>query len=941
MSSSKFDTFIKSKPAVSGNITHTRIGDDKNKSGGGVIYGGSYTIPESDMKDFYEYYYDKVFTNKEPEYMTEKQLIEDGPIMVDVDLHYDKSVTEKKHSEDHVLDLIVGYAEKINEIVDVKKDVKIEVYVMEKSKVNTSVDGMTKDGIHLIICVRMHKGLQVMLRKRILKEIDAMWSDIPIINKWNDVFDEGITKGFCNWQVYGSRKPGHQAYLIKNHYTLTFDGSEWNVEEADMTNFNTKKNLRNLSARNKDHPYFQIREEVVEEFEEAKASLSKKSTNAGAGAGAKGEKKYKKTDAKNSSAFTSYDKINSEEMLDECIENIFDNIDVKDYKIKEAHGYTMCLPDSYYGPGTFSRWIRVGWALANTDFKLFPTWLKFTSQKNCRNSLRNSKGEFDWKNVPELFNMWCSFDEHNPDGLSSRSIMYWAKQDARGEYEKIRKDTIRYYIDQSVVTATEYDLAMVLYQMYKDRFVCVSVTNNCWYEFKSNRWVENDSGNTLRLLISKDMHQLYFMLVNEMMATMDMTDDGGNKDGPNPKKSEKDAKMNKLSEIMMYLKRTTWKNNIMREARDIFYVENFMEKLDTKPYLLCCSNFVIDFENGIHRKGQPDDYLSKCTNIDYIPLNEEKHKDTIAEINLFMDQLFPEKELRQYMWQHLASCLVGTNDNQAFNIYTGSGANGKSKLVELMSKCLGDYKATVPITLITGKRNSIGSTSSEIVQLKGVRYAVIQEPSKNEQINEGIMKEITGGDPIQGRALFKDMITFIPQFKLTVCTNTMFDIKSNDDGTWRRIRVNDFKAKFVEEPYEDPRFSREDYPHQFKMDKKIDTKFTQWVPIFMSMLVKISYKMKGIVDNCSIVMASSNNYRDGQDYLTEFLKERIRRRENGRVKKMELSEEFKKWYTINIGRNVPKTKEIFDYVEKKFGKCHTDGWHNIEIIYENVNDTDD
>jgi len=293
------------------------------------------------------------------------------------------------------------------------------------------------------------------------------------------------------------------------------------------------------------------------------------------------------------------------------------------------------------------------------------------------------------------------------------------------------------------------------------------------------------------------MHQLYFMLVNEMMATMDMTDDGGNKDGPNPKKSEKDAKMNKLSEIMMYLKRTTWKNNIMREARDIFYVENFMEKLDTKPYLLCCSNFVIDFENGIHRKGQPDDYLSKCTNIDYIPLNEDKHKDTIAEINLFMDQLFPEKELRQYMWQHLASCLVGTNDNQAFNIYTGSGANGKSKLVELMSKCLGDYKATVPITLITGKRNSIGSTSSEIVQLKGVRYAVIQEPSKNEQINEGIMKEITGGDPIQGRALFKDMITFIPQFKLTVCTNTMFDIKSNDDGTWRRIRVNDFKAKFV------------------------------------------------------------------------------------------------------------------------------------------------
>ena len=50
----------------------------------------------------------------------------------------------------------------------------------------------------------------------------------------------------------------------------------------------------------------------------------------------------------------------------------------------------------------------------------------------------------------------------------------------------------------------------------------------------------------------------------------------------------------------------------------------------------------------------------------------------------------------------------------------------------------------------------------------GVRYAVMQEPSKGEKINEGIMKEITGGDPIQGRALFKEAVTFIPQFKLFI-----------------------------------------------------------------------------------------------------------------------------------------------------------------------------
>ncbi len=95
-----------------------------------------------------------------------------------------------------------------------------------------------------------------------------------------------------------------------------------------------------------------------------------------------------------------------------------------------------------------------------------------------------------------------------------------------------------------------------------------------------------------------------------------------------------------------------------------------------------------------------------------------------------MAKLFPQEEMRKYMWEHLASTFIGTNDNQTFNMYTGSGRNGKSKLVDLMSKTLGDYKATVPITLLTQKRNQIGSTSSEIVQLMGVRYAVMQEPSK-------------------------------------------------------------------------------------------------------------------------------------------------------------------------------------------------------------------
>ena len=107
-----------------------------------------------------------------------------------------------------------------------------------------------------------------------------------------------------------------------------------------------------------------------------------------------------------------------------------------------------------------------------------------------------------------------------------------------------------------------------------------------------------------------------------------------------------------------------------------------------------------------------------------------------------MEQLFPNPNLRKYMWEHLASILLGTTEQQTFNIFLGSGANGKSILMELISKMLGEYKGTVPISLITQKRNSIGGTSSEIAALIGVRYAVMQEPSKGDEVNDGVCERI-------------------------------------------------------------------------------------------------------------------------------------------------------------------------------------------------------
>jgi len=906
---SSFDDYIKSKTAPKGTThTHTRIGNKDLK-----IYGGSYNVNDEDNETFLSRYYKKVFENGNEEYLTEKQLIEDGPIPIDIDLRYKPTVTKKKHSVEHIVDLVMCYADKIDELLDIPEDAEVDVYVMEKSTVNQLKD-KTKDGIHIIFGISMHKGLQVMLRNRVIPELANMWGDLPIINTWNEVVDEGIAKGQVNWQVYGSKKPGNKAYLITQHYTLTYSDNEWNFEENDMTAFNTQKHLPKMSVRCTSHPKFPMKESLKDTFEVACKSLGRQKP--------KLVMKKSTTNMEN----IAFDKINNMEKLDSMIEEWMDDISHLDYKIKETHQYAVCLPEEYYAPGSYTKWLRVGWALANTSQKMFLTWLKISAQST----------EFDWNDVPDMYTMWRGFDFNNKNGLTHRSIMYWCKNDAREKYDKIHKESIDNFIDQTVNTVTEFDLGQVLFYIYKATFVCTSIKHNHWYEYRSTRWVENESGNTLYMHISRTMHDQYVQRTVEITNQLQLIDQGTDRYHQLQKKAAK------LAEVSILLKRSSWKKNIMKEAAHLFYDGDFLEKLDQNPYLLGCNNYVIDFTNKTYRIGQPDDYIEKSTKIDYILLDQIAHAKIIKSINNFMEQLFPNPNLRQYMWEHLASTLIGKNISQTFNMYMGNGANGKSILVKLMEGVLGEYQGKVPISLITQERPNIGTCSSEIAQLKGLRYAVMQEPRKGTCINEGIMKELTGGDPIMANPKHKEPITFCPQMQLAVTANVELGIKSNDDGTWRRIRKIDFESKFVDNPYGDEfKYPKEECPYQYQRDNKIEERFAEWGPIFLSMLVEIAYEKQGVVNDCEEVLASSKEYREGQDVLTLFAKDKILKKKDGKVKKFELYETFKGWYIPQYGRGVPKSREIYEYMDKRFGRFRKGGWHNIEINYEDENEIED
>jgi hypothetical protein len=81
-------------------------------------------------------------------------------------------------------------------------------------------------------------------------------------------------------------------------------------------------------------------------------------------------------------------------------------------------------------------------------------------------------------------------------------------------------------------------------------------------------------------------------------------------------------------------------------------------------------------------------------------------------------------------------------------------------------------------------------------------------------------------------------------------------------------------------------------------------------------------------------MAASNEYRESQDYISEFIRDKIVRDVDGKIKKTELNNEFQKWYMATYGRGGPNVKDVHDFIDKQFGKQKNQVWKGIKINYE-------
>ena len=573
------------------------------------------------------------------------------------------------------------------------------------------------------------------------------------------------------------------------------------------------------------------------------------------------------------------------------------NNKIKNYDIEKIKELVSILSDSR--ADSYNTWIEVGWALHNInpdDQDLINIWIDFSKKSN-----KYIDGDCDKR--------WNDFKN---EGFSLASIYFWAKQDNIDKFIEIQRKDICRYIQKSV-NSNNYDIAKILYILFEHQYKCVSPSGKfgCWYEFYNHRWHKTEQGISLRRRICDENG---ISLVNEFcrylsnLNTLLSNDDLDDTERQNIEKN-----MEKYTGISDRLKCTSFKDNLMKECIELFYDPKFEEKLDSNPYLLGFENGVFDLKNYEFRDGRPDDYITFSTKIDYYPFN--KHDELVDDIFAFFDQIQPNKRIRDYLITELSSVLKGLNDEEKFRIWTGSGGNGKSKLVELITNSLGDYCIKLPITLLTGKRENSNAASPEVAGTKGKRFAYLEEPNEGEKINAGRMKEYSGGDKIKARGLYQDFVEFKPQFKMFLLTNDLPEAPGCDQGVWRRMEVVQFMSDFVDDPKE---------PHQFKKDSKLSEKLKIWPETFISILLEYFQNYMKYGNPVPIeVKQHTEDYHKTSDNYIEFIMTYLKETKNkqDKINLDELHDEFKFWYINehNVSKH-PSKKDLRKYLVKLYKK---------------------
>lgn len=251
--------------------------------------------------------------------------------------------------------------------------------------------------------------------------------------------------------------------------------------------------------------------------------------------------------------------------------------------------------------------------------------------------------------------------------------------------------------------------------------------------------------------------------------------------------------------------------------------------------------------------------------------------------NDFLKRVIQDQERIDYLQELLGASLFGDSRYHVLPVMAGSGANGKSTLLDVVSGILGDYSASMPENFLLDSSNSTHPT--EIARLRGVRFAMASETRPDGKFNESRVKMLTGGDMLSARFMNQNFFDFKPTHTLFLAVNHLPAVKSGGDGFWRRLRKLDFRVTIPKEE------QRENFAQQ--MIEEEGPGILQWM---VDGAVRVTNA--GFHEPESVKL-STLEYRHEEDHIAKFIDERIVVAANGTATKTAVFNAYRDWCAEN------------------------------------------
>lgn len=360
-----------------------------------------------------------------------------------------------------------------------------------------------------------------------------------------------------------------------------------------------------------------------------------------------------------------------------------------------------------------------------------------------------------------------------------------------------------------------------------------SYIEKSWYYWDERRWCKDVTGTVDRvadesLTVMQSETELY-RLIDERNGGRDEME----------KKFLRHIKSSRSSKS-----KTAMKNELRHK------VPALPGQFDRDKYALNTPDGIIDLRSG---KLLPHDIEKYITKLCGTGLSEAD----CPVWKSFLDVVFDgDPEMIRYIQKAVGYSLSGSTSEQCVFFLYGTGRNGKSTFLDTVRAMLGDYASNAQPETIMVSPKSAGGARSDIARLKGTRFVTTVEPNEGMRLDEGLIKQLTGGDPVTTRFQYSSEFEFVPEFKIWMATNHKPIIRGTDTGIWRRIHLVPFGVQIPES----------------KVDHSLPLKLRKELPAILKWAVDGYglYKSEGL-RLPSAALNAVNDYRREMDVVSAFI----------------------------------------------------------------------